>query len=396
MLRLGYEYILKIWNFSRVAPRLVQKGMAVGRMEPRFIGSEIYRGSTYGAGHPLRVPRVSTVMDLCRVLGWLEGRYITSPRARPAALTLWHDAGYIAALQAAEVRGFATDDDRARYHLGTHSNPVYPEVFRRPATGAGGVMLAAEMLREGGVIYVPGGGTHHGLAARANGFCYLNDIVLGMKVLRLNGVRRIAYVDIDAHHCDGVAAGFAGDPEALLISVHEEKRWPFSGGLDEDGGGNCVNLPVPRGFNDSEMRVVLERMIVPRLRAFAPDAVVLQCGADALEEDPLARLSLSNNAHVGAVRALGAVAPRFLVLGGGGYNPWSVGRCWTRVWAELAGVAVPAALPPAAEAVLRGLSWRGAGRVPAEAMMTTLIDAPREGPVRDEVLARLAILEGRV
>jgi acetoin utilization protein AcuC len=363
---------------------------------PLFIGSEIYRGSSYGAGHPLRVPRVSTVMDLCRAMGWLEGRYMTSPRARPAALHLWHDPGYIAALQAAELRGFATPQDRALYSLGTVSNPVYREVFRRPATGAGGVMLAAEMLREAGVIYVPGGGTHHGLPARANGFCYLNDVVLGMKVLRLNGVRRIAYVDIDAHHCDGVEAGFAGDAEALLISVHEEKRWPFSGGLAEDGGGNCFNLPVPRGFNDSEMRAVVERLIVPRVRAFAPDAVVLQSGADALEEDPLARLSLSNNAHVAVVRALRGLSPRFLVLGGGGYNPWSVGRCWTRVWAELAGVKVPDRLPDAAEAVLRGLSWHGPGRAPAEAMMTTLIDAPREGPVREAVSQRLAVLEARV
>lgn len=363
---------------------------------PLFIGSEVYRGSSYGVGHPLRVPRVSTVMDLCRAMGWLEGRYIASPRAKPAALHLWHDPGYIAALQAAEARGYASEDDRVRYHLGTASNPVYPEVFRRPATGAGGVMLAAEMLRNGGVIHVPGGGTHHGLPGRANGFCYLNDVVLGMKVLRLNAVRRIAYIDIDAHHCDGVEAGFAGDAEALLISVHEEKRWPFTGALGDDGGGNCFNLPVPRGFNDSEMRCVLERLIVPRVAAFAPDAVVLQCGADALEEDPLARLSLSNNAHVAVVAALRGLSPRFLVLGGGGYNPWSVGRCWARVWAELLGVDVPGPVPEAAEAVLRGLSWRGPGRAPAEAMMTTLADAPREGPVRAELLERLAVLEARV
>ncbi|WP_050520136.1 acetoin utilization protein [Pseudorhodobacter antarcticus] len=364
-------------------------------MGPLFIGSEIYRGSSYGAGHPLRVPRVSTVMDLCRAMGWLEGRYMTSPRAKPAALQLWHDPAYIAALVAAEARGEATAQDRAQFDLGTHANPVYPEVYRRPATGAGGVILAAELLAGGGVVYVPGGGTHHGLQARANGFCYLNDIVLGMKVLRRNGVRRIAYVDIDAHHCDGVEAGFAGDADVLMISVHEERRWPFTGLLGDDGGGNCFNLPVPRGFNDSEMRLVLERLIVPRVAAFAPDVVILQCGADALEEDPLARLSLSNNAHIGVVRALRGLADRFLVLGGGGYNPWSVGRCWTRVWAELAGVEVPEVLPVAAEAVLRGLSWRGAGRVPAEAMFTTLIDEAREGAVRDEVVARLDALVAR-
>jgi acetoin utilization protein AcuC len=364
-------------------------------MGPLFIGSEIYRGSSYGAGHPLRVPRVSTVMDLCAAMGWLEGRYMTSPRAKPAALHLWHDPGYVAALVAAEARGEATAQDRAQFDLGTHANPVYPEVYRRPATGAGGVMLAAELLAGGGVVYVPGGGTHHGLQGRANGFCYLNDIVLGMKVLRRAGVQRIAYVDIDAHHCDGVEAGFAGDADVLMISVHEERRWPFTGGLRDDGGGNCFNLPVPRGFNDTEMRLVLERLIVPRVAAFAPDVVILQCGADALEEDPLARLSLSNNAHVEVVRALRGLADRFLVLGGGGYNPWSVGRCWSRVWAELAGVEVPEVLPVAVEAVLRGLSWRGAGRVPAEAMFTTLIDVAREGPVRDAVVARLDALVAR-
>ncbi|QCO56524.1 acetoin utilization protein AcuC [Pseudorhodobacter turbinis] len=364
-------------------------------MGPIFIGSEIYRGSSYGLGHPLRVPRVSTVMDLCGAMGWLAGRYVNSPRAKPAALHLWHEPDYIAALQAAEATGVATAAMQARFHLGTHSNPVFEAMFRRPATGAGGVMLAAEMLRDGGVIYVPGGGTHHGLPGQANGFCYLNDVVLGMKVLRLNGVRRIAYVDIDAHHCDGVEAGFAGDPDALLISVHEEKRWPFTGALTDDGGSNCFNLPVPRGFNDTEMRAVLEQFIIPRVAAFRPDAVVLQCGSDALEEDPLARLSLSNNAHVAVVRALRGLSPRFLVLGGGGYNPWSVGRCWSRVWAELSGADVPDRLPSTAEAILRNLSWLGAGRAPAEAMFTTLKDAPREGSLRPEVSERIKFLEAR-
>jgi acetoin utilization protein AcuC len=140
---------------------------------------------------------------------------------------------------------------------------------------------------------------------------------------------------------------------------------------------------------------VLEGLILPRVVDFAPDAIVLQCGADMLDEDPLARLSLSNNAHVAVVRALVWLSPRFLVLGGGGYNPWSVGRCWTRVWAELAGVDVPARLPVAAEAVLRGLSWHGPGRTPAETMYTTLIDPPREGAVRPEITDRLAVLARR-
>lgn len=369
-----------------------------GVLAPIFIGSEVYRGSSYGAAHPLRVPRVSTVMDLSRALGWLPpDRFRTSPRAKPAALEIWHDPDYIRALQAAERDGVVDHETPKRFGLGTLSNPVFPDMFRRPTTGAGGVMLAAQMLvRQPGVIYVPGGGTHHGMPARANGFCYLNDPVLGILTLRQAGVSRIAYVDIDAHHPDGVEHAFAGDANVLMISVHEQARWPFTGALADTGVGNCFNMPVPAGFNDTEMRAVLQSLILPRLAAFAPEVVILQCGADALTEDPLSRLTLSNNAHWGVVAALRDFAPRLLVLGGGGYNPWSVGRCWAGVWATLAGYAIPDVLPDAAQDVLRSLSWRGGGRaLPGEAMLTSLRDSPREGPIRAEVSDRIAALAAR-
>ncbi len=371
---------------------------AASTVGPLFIGSDIYRGSSYGSAHPLRVPRVSTVMDLCRAMGWLPpARFRSSPKAKAAALHSWHTPEYIAALERAEVEGTVSSATRTRHQIGTLSNPVFAQIYSRPATGAGGVLLAAELLaRSGGVVHVPGGGTHHGMPDRANGFCYLNDPVLAMLGFRRAGVQRIAYVDIDAHHCDGVEHAFAGDPDALLISIHEEGRWPFTGALDDNGGGSCFNLPVPRGFNDSEMRAALHELILPRVEAFSPDVVILQCGADAIEEDPLSRLSLSNNAHVAVVRALRPVSPRFLVLGGGGYNPWTVGRCWSAVWATLTGDEVPYVLPDAAQAVLRDLHWGGGGRPPpAAAMLTTLLDSPREGPVRDEVRARLATLARR-
>ncbi len=366
--------------------------------ETQFIGAEIYRGSSYGSWHPLRVPRVSTVMDLARALGWLgAAQYLTSPRAKPAALSLWHAPDYIAALQRAEARQAVTEAERARYGLGTHSNPVFAQVYRRPATAAGGSLLAGELLARGGVIHHPAGGTHHGLKDRANGFCYLNDPVLGMLSMRRAGIRRIAYIDIDAHHPDGVETAFAGDPEVLMISVHEERRWPFTGGLDDVAGGAAVNLPVPRGFNDSEMALTRETLILPLVDRFAPEAVVLQCGADAVEEDPLARLSLSNNAHWEIVAALRLMAPRYLVLGGGGYNPWSAGRLWTGVWAVLNGIEIPDRLSPEGEAVLRALRWEGdrRGKAPPEHWFTTLRDRPRPGPVRDEIRDRLARLRQR-
>ncbi|CTQ50382.1 acetoin utilization protein AcuC [Jannaschia donghaensis] len=368
-------------------------------MTPLLLGSEIYRGSSYGKWHPLRVPRVSTVMDLTRAMGWLPpAQFRTSPRAKPGALTIWHTPEYLSALQTAEETGAVDAPTRDRHGLGTNSNPVFPEMYRRPATGAGGTLLAGELLRDGGRVHVPGGGTHHGMPDRANGFCYLNDAVLGILSLRRNGARRIAYVDIDAHHMDGVEHAFAGDPDTLLISTHEERRWPFTGAITDAGVGQTFNLPLPRGLNDSEFAQIRDRLICPAVEAFAPDAIVLQCGADAVDEDPLSRLSLSNNAHFDTLAALMPLAPRFLLLGGGGYNPWSVGRLWSGAWAVLSGQDIPDRLPPEAQAVLRALTFEGnsRGRNPPEHWFDTIRDTSRPGPVRAEVADRVAHLAGRI
>jgi acetoin utilization protein AcuC len=366
---------------------------------PRFIGAEIYRTSTYGAWHPLRVPRVSTVMDLTRALGWLpRAQFVTSPRAKPAALLGFHTPAYLAALQHAEARQSVTAADRLRHGLGTPSNPVFAEMFRRPATAAGGSLLAGELLRHGGVIYSPAGGTHHGLPDRANGFCYLNDPVLAIQSLRRNGAARIAYVDIDAHHPDGVEHGFADDPDTLLISVHEAGRWPRTGQINDQGVGQVFNLPVPAGIHDDDMALIRDALILPAVAAFRPDAIVLQCGADAVLEDPQSRLALSNNAHWDIVAALRPLAPRYLVLGGGGYNPWSVGRLWSGVWAVLNGQEIPDHLPDAAQKVLRGLYWDNAPKRLAvqDHWITTLRDAPRQGPIHADLRRDLALLVPRI
>lgn len=363
-----------------------------------MLGHDIYRLSSYGPGHPLRIPRVSTVMDLSRALGWLPpAQFRTSPRAKAKALQVWHTPNYVAALERAEVDGAVDVATRERHQIGTHSNPIFPEVWRRPATSAGGSLLAGELLANGGVIYHPAGGTHHAFPDRAAGFCYLNDPVLAILSLRRNGATRVAYVDIDAHHGDGVEYAFRDDPNTLVMSIHEERRWPFTGAIDDRGVGNVFNLPVPRGLNDTEMALIRERLILPRVSEFAPDAIVLQCGADAVDEDPLSRLTLSNNAHWAVVAGLMGLAPRYVVTGGGGYNPWSVGRLWTGVWATLNGYEVPDRLPSEAEAVLRALEWHRPGRprpTPGH-WFTTLRDNPREGEIRADVRDRLDILEAR-
>jgi acetoin utilization protein AcuC len=215
--------------------------------------------------------------------------------------------------------------------------------------------------------------------------------------LRRNGARRIAYVDIDAHHPDGVEYAFADDPETLLISVHEENRWPRTGAITDVGVGQVFNLPVPAGLNDDEMALIREDLILPCVAGFAPDAIVLQCGADAVTEDPQSRMGLSNNAHWAIVAALAPLSSRYLVLGGGGYNPWSVGRLWTGVWATLNGHDIPATLPEPAQAVLQALQWNGPIRrhLPQDHWITTLRDMPRHGEIRSITRARIAQLAAR-
>lgn len=373
-------------------------GMTLAQ-SPFFIGSEIYRHSSYGGWHPLRIPRVSTVMDLSRALGWLPpAQFINSPRAKPAALHAFHTPEYVAALAEAEKAQSVSEAVRDRHNIGTHSNPIFGEMFRRPATSAGGAILAGELLAKGGAVYAPAAGTHHAMADRANGFCYFNDPVLAMLSLRHHGAPRIAYVDIDAHHPDGVESAFAADQDVLMLSVHEENRWPRTGRLEDAGAGQVFNLPVPQGFNDSEMALVLESLILPAIIAFRPDAIVLQCGADAVTEDPQSRMALSNNAHWAIVAALQVASPRFLALGGGGYNPWSVGRLWTGVWGTMNGHPIPEQLVSEGQAVLEALTWDRRGRtlLPEPHWTTTLRDAPRPGPISPEVFDRLRQLEARL
>jgi acetoin utilization protein AcuC len=354
---------------------------------PLFIGSEIYRQSRYGAQHPLGIPRVSAVMDLCRALGWLpDEAYVDSPCATPEQLARFHDRAYIAALMKAEAEQGVDEETSRRFNIGRNGNPVFGEVFRRPATACGASLKAAELLRDGGIVYSPAGGTHHGRRAQASGFCYFNDPVLAILAFLDQGLR-VLYIDVDAHHADGVQDALAGDPRVRIVSIHEDERWPYTGAADDRGGGTVRNLPVPAGFNDGELACLMNQVVLPLGRTFRPDAVVLQCGCDALADDPMSRLSLSNGALWLCVRQTMDIAPRLLVLGGGGYNPWSVARCWSGVWATLNGLAIPATLPPAAEAMLRGLTWNRRRSEPRpEHWFTTLADPPHEGPIRDAIL----------
>ena len=357
---------------------------------PLLIGNEIYRHSSLGSKHPLSIPRVSTVMDLCAALGWLHaGNYQESRPAGIEQLTRFHVPDYVAAVVAAERSLSIGAAESERYNLGRGGNPVYATMFRRPATGVGGSLIAAaHLLARQGIVYSPGGGTHHGQPARASGFCYFNDAVLAILHWLEHGLDRVAYIDLDVHHGDGVEAAFRDDPRVLFVSVHEAGRWPRTGAAEDRGIGNLFNFPVPPGMHDDEMALLIHEAIAPLAADFAPQAMVIQCGADALAEDPQAKQLLGNGALWQAVGVLKELAPRLLVLGGGGYNPWSVARCWSGIWAVLNGFEIPDRLPPAAETVLRGLSWsHSSGRNPPEHWMTSLADPWRGGAVRADIRA---------
>jgi acetoin utilization protein AcuC len=313
-----------------------------------------------------------------------------------ASLVRFHDHEYVTALRDADAAGQVTAAVRERFGFGTLENPLFPGVFTRAATAVGGSILAAELALEGRIVFHPAGGTHHGRPGRASGFCYFNDPVFAILTLLGRGVQRVLYVDLDAHHGDGVQDAFAGNPAVLMISLHECARWPHSGAADDTAGGNAVNLPVPPGFNDSELEFLLQHLVLPRAEAFAPQAVVITCGTDALDGDPLSRLALSNGALWSAVERLVEPAGPAVVLGGGGYNPWTLARCWTGLWGRLSGRDIPATLPSAAGRILADLQC---DLVDDEDVrpewLTTLADSPNVGTVRRDVRDLVAAHERR-
>jgi acetoin utilization protein AcuC len=356
-------------------------------LAPVFVGHDLYRQAAYGRHHPLAIPRVESATDLCRALGWLEPRQVSvSPRACEAQLARFHTPDYIGALREATRTGTVTAETKRRHALGTMENPLFPGLFERAATSVGGSIRAAELALEGRAAFHPAGGTHHGRPDRASGFCYFNDPVFAILTLLDAGAAPVLYVDLDAHHGDGVQDAFAQDERVHTVSIHEQGRWPYSGAAADAGGGRSRNLPVPRGFNDDELRFLMDAVVLPLAQRVRPEAVVLTCGADALDGDPLSAMALSNVALWSVVERLAGLAPASVVLGGGGYNPWTVARYWAGLWGRLCGRAMPEFLAGKAAAILEPLccdlideedvrpDWR-----------TTLADAPRPGPVRKEI-----------
>lgn len=352
-----------------------------------FLGGDLYRHSGFRANHPLAIPRIAAVLDLCAALDWLPPQqHRECPQASFEQLCEFHDPGYVEALRRSDRNGRVEIADRERYAIGTMENPVSPGLFERAASAVGGSILAADLALQGHRVFHPAGGMHHGRPDRASGFCFFNDPVFTLRRLAHHGLTRIAYVDLDAHHCDGVQDAVRTDPRMHTLSIHEAGRWPHTGAADDQGGGRSVNLPVPGGFNDSELAFLMAEVVRPWLAHLQPQAVVVACGTDALAGDPLSSMKLSNGALWDAVLQTVEAAPAAAVLGGGGYNPWTLARCWTGLWGRLSGRPLPARLPTAATDLLRVLQCDliEDDEIDPE-WLSSLADAPRPGPVREDV-----------
>jgi len=305
--------------------------------------------------HPLNPLRLDLTMRLARELGVLDRVELVVPSpAGEAELLRVHDAAYLAA-----VRRASSDPTFTGFGLGTDDDPVFAGMYDASALIAGGSALAARQVASGVALHAVNiaGGLHHARRDAASGFCIFNDVVLGIRELLDSGVARVAYVDVDVHHGDGVQAAFYDDPRVLTISLHQDPRTLFPGtGLPGDVGigaaeGTSINLALPPGTPDSGWLRAFRAVVPSAVRAFGPDVLVTQGGCDTHHEDPLANLELSVDGQRQAFVELHALAHevaggRWVAFGGGGYGVLRcVPRTWTHLIAEASGCAVGLATP---------------------------------------------------
>lgn len=355
-----------------------------------FVGTRPAPSPGFGTLHPLGSMRQTNLRLLCEHLGWLESHQIRPPlQISSPVLERFHTADYIAALRAASVSGKVEADIRKRYGFGTMENPLFAGLFERAASTVGGSIHAARLALEvesGGVVFHPAGGTHHGRKDRASGFCYFNDPVFAILTFLDAGLQRVAYIDLDAHHGDGVEAAFQDDKRVSLLSVHEDNRWPYTGKVTDRGDGTIWNMPVARGFHDAELAYLMARVVLPVIKREAPQALVITCGADALAGDPLSGMQLSNSALWRAVTSLVSLGMPTVLLGGGGYNPWTTTRCWAGLWGALSGQDVDITLPNAARDMLNSFECDLVDEEDVEPRwLTHLADPVSDLPVREDI-----------
>lgn len=308
-----------------------------------------YLDYNMGDAHPLHPLRLALTMDLARRLGVLDLPRLRVMRPEPAdddLLALVHDRAYLDA-----VRRAPQEPWKAGHGMGIPDNPVFPRMHEAAALITGGSVLAARSVWEGSARHAVNiaGGLHHAMRSRASGFCVYNDPAVAIAWLLAHGARRIAYVDVDVHHGDGVQAAFYDDPRVLTISIHQSplSLFPGTGWPQELGSGDAVgtavNVALPAGTDDAGWLRAFHAVVPALLRAFRPEVLVTQCGCDTHREDPLADLALTVDGQRASYLALHALAHelcdgRWVAFGGGGYAlVGCVPRAWTHLLAIAAG-----------------------------------------------------------
>jgi acetoin utilization protein AcuC len=312
-------------------------------------------GYDFGHDHPLNPIRVDLTMRLARDLGLFEPEHVQVVRPEPAdddLLALVHDRDYIEAVRRVGADPGSPDVARG---LGIPDNPAFPGMHEAAALVAGATVAGARAVWTGAAEHAVSvaGGLHHAMPGAASGFCVYNDPAVAIAWLLQQGAERVAYVDVDVHHGDGVERIFWDDPRVLTISIHESGRYLFPGtGFPEDIGGPdaegfAVNLPLPPGTTDSAWLRAFHAVVPPLLSEFKADVLVSQQGCDSHVLDPLAHLGLTIDAQRLSYAALHRLAHehsggRWLACGGGGYELVEVvPRAWTHLIGEAAGTPVP-------------------------------------------------------
>jgi acetoin utilization protein AcuC len=293
-------------------------------------------------------------------LGLLEGYpFVGSEPATEKDLTTVHYSSYIRRVEEAS-RGGGDLEELMQYGLGTQDNPIFPDIHRACAHVVGGVLRAARLVINGEAEHALciSGGLHHALRWKASGFCIYNDAAVAIARLKEEhpGIK-IAYVDTDVHHGDGVQWMFYEDPDVLTFSMHESGRYlfPGTGGVKEVGGkgghGYSVNLPLEPFTQDDSFIESFEAVVPEVLRAFRPDLILSQNGCDAHELDPLAHLKATTRVYEHVPRRVHELAHelcggRWVAVGGGGYDIWRVvPRAWSALWATLSHQELPEEMP---------------------------------------------------
>jgi acetoin utilization protein AcuC len=307
----------------------------------------------YGALHPLKPARLRLTYELTRSCGLLSAKDPRLIMPHPAAekdLLSFHTQDYLEVLKASNS-GVGPAGAQV-YGLGPGDNPIFAGMFDWSRLVAAASLLAASLVERGDadIAFSIGGGLHHALPSQASGFCYVNDAVLAIQSLVEKG-KRVAYVDIDAHHGDGVQAAFFGTDRVLTISIHETGRALFPGtGFEYETGmgrgqGYSINIPLPPEADDTLFLHAFDGTVPALIEAFKPDIIVSQLGVDTFRTDPLSHLNCTTNGFCEAVEKLRQLAPKWVALGGGGYDPGNVARAWTFAWAIMNGTDAPENMP---------------------------------------------------